>query len=118
MATISVTAFEAGLSATVRAELAQSLKDGVSGGTTLTGPVPLTSIPTSLLDMYEIIFLAGLRAAQTQVGMRLPSYAKSSLPTTSPAGMMIFVTDDTGGAVPAFSDGSNWRRVTDRAIIS
>jgi hypothetical protein len=30
----------------------------------------------------------------------------------------IFVTDEAGGAVPAFSDGTNWRRVTDRAIIS
>lgn len=30
----------------------------------------------------------------------------------------IYVTNETGGAVPAFSDGTNWRRVTDRAIIS
>jgi hypothetical protein len=31
---------------------------------------------------------------------------------------MIFVPDETGGAVPAFSDGANWRRVTDRNIVS
>jgi hypothetical protein len=31
---------------------------------------------------------------------------------------MIFVTNEAGGAVPAFSDGVNWRRVTDRAVIS
>jgi hypothetical protein len=31
---------------------------------------------------------------------------------------MIFVLDEVGGAVPAFSDGTNWRRVTDRAIVS
>lgn len=31
---------------------------------------------------------------------------------------MVMVTDEVGGAVPAFSDGTNWRRVTDRAIIS
>lgn len=31
---------------------------------------------------------------------------------------MIQVTDETGGYVPAFSDGTDWRRVTDRAIIS
>lgn len=30
----------------------------------------------------------------------------------------IYVSDEAGGAVPAFSDGTNWRRVTDRAIIS
>lgn len=30
----------------------------------------------------------------------------------------IFVTDETGGATPAFSDGTNWRRVSDLAVIS
>lgn len=33
-------------------------------------------------------------------------------------GALVYVTDETGGAVPAFSDGTNWRRVTDRAIVS
>jgi hypothetical protein len=31
---------------------------------------------------------------------------------------MIYVSDETGGAVMAFSDGTNWRRVTDRQIVS
>jgi hypothetical protein len=48
----------------------------------------------------------------------LPSYTVSTLPSTNPAGGMLFVTDETGGSVPAFSDGTNWRRVTDRAIVS
>ena len=30
----------------------------------------------------------------------------------------IFVTDEAGGSIPAFSDGTNWRRVTDRAVVS
>ena len=34
------------------------------------------------------------------------------------AGDMIFVSNETGGATMAFYDGSNWRRVQDRAIIS
>ena len=33
-------------------------------------------------------------------------------------GCMIYVSNEVGGAVPAFSDGTNWRRTTDRAIIS
>ncbi len=48
----------------------------------------------------------------------VPSYAKASLPSASPAGQMIYVTDEAGGAVIAFSDATNWRRVTDRAIVS
>jgi hypothetical protein len=31
---------------------------------------------------------------------------------------MIYVSDEAGGAIPAFSDGTNWRRVTDRAVVS
>jgi hypothetical protein len=48
----------------------------------------------------------------------LRSYAKASLPSAATAGIMIFVTDDVGGSTPAFSDGTNWRRVADRAVIS
>lgn len=48
----------------------------------------------------------------------LPSYTVTTLPSASVAGAMIYVTNEAGGAVPAFSDGTNWRRVTDRAIVS
>lgn len=33
-------------------------------------------------------------------------------------GDMIFVSDETGGATMAFYDGTNWRRIQDRAVIS
>jgi hypothetical protein len=51
---------------------------------------------------------------------RVPSLAKSALPSaaTSGAGALVHVTDEAGGAVLAFSDGSNWRRVTDRVVVS
>jgi hypothetical protein len=48
----------------------------------------------------------------------LPNYTVSTLPSASAPGGMIYVTNESGGAVPAFSDGTNWRRVTDRAIVS
>lgn len=52
--------------------------------------------------------------------VKLPSYTVSGVPSasTSGAGAQIYVSNETGGAVTAFSDGTNWRRVTDRAIIS
>lgn len=46
------------------------------------------------------------------------SYTTSNLPSASTAGGMIYVSNESGGAVMAFSDGTNWRRVTDRAIVS
>ncbi len=48
----------------------------------------------------------------------LPPYTVATLPPVLNARGMIFVSDETGGAVPAFSDGTDWRRVTDRAIVS
>lgn len=34
------------------------------------------------------------------------------------AGTMAYCSDESGGAVPVFTDGADWRRVTDRAVIS
>lgn len=49
----------------------------------------------------------------------MPSYTVTTLPSvTTFANCLIYVSNETGGAVPAFSDGTNWRRVTDRAIVS
>jgi hypothetical protein len=35
---------------------------------------------------------------------------------TAEAGTEYFCVDETGGAVPVFGDGTNWRRMTDRAV--
>jgi len=59
-------------------------------------------------------------AFASSVPIKLPSYTVGTVPSasTAGAGAHIYVTNETGGAVPAFSDGTNWRRVTDRAVIS
>lgn len=41
----------------------------------------------------------------------------TSLSGSTP-GDMVFVSDETGGATMAFYDGTNWRRIQDRQIIS
>jgi hypothetical protein len=51
--------------------------------------------------------------------VRLPTYTVSTLPDAATwVNCMIYVSNESGGAVPAFSDSVNWRRVTDRAIVS
>lgn len=56
--------------------------------------------------------------------VRIPTYAKADLPDAATNfqaddfSSLIYVSDDVGGAVPAFTDGTNWRRCTDRAVIS
>lgn len=49
---------------------------------------------------------------------KLASYTVATVPSATEPGRMIYVSDETGGAVVAFSDGTNWRRVTDRAVVS
>jgi hypothetical protein len=45
-------------------------------------------------------------------------YTVATLPSAVGEGAVIYVSNETGGAVLAFSDGTNWRRVTDRAIVA
>lgn len=75
------------------------------------------SITDSVSDSYDLegLVTSGLIYPAQFV---LPSFTVSELPSVNPAGQMLFVTDETGGSVPAFSDGTNWRRVTDRTIVS
>lgn len=49
----------------------------------------------------------------------LAHFPRTDLPNAARSpGALIFVGDATGGAVPAFSDGTNWRRCDDRMIVS
>jgi hypothetical protein len=49
----------------------------------------------------------------------LKRFVKADLPpATTMLGVLIYVSDEVGGAIPAFSDGLVWRRVTDRAVVS
>ena len=65
-----------------------------------------TANPTATLDV----------AGHVRVGQ----FTKTTLPAAASigAGAIIYVSNDAGGAVLAFSDGSTWRRVTDRAAVS
>lgn len=49
--------------------------------------------------------------------LHLKNFTKSSLPPVTSGGI-IMVVDDIGGFTLAFSDGTKWRRVADRAIIA
>lgn len=49
----------------------------------------------------------------------LASYTVATVPTASEwEGSVIYVSNETGGKTLAFSDGTDWRRVQDRAIVS
>jgi hypothetical protein len=51
--------------------------------------------------------------------VRVGSYNVAALPAASAgAGQIIYVADEAGGSVLAFSDGANWRRLTDRLVVT
>lgn len=51
--------------------------------------------------------------------VKVKSYTVAGLPAaTTGAGAVVFVSNESSGAVLAFSDGTDWRRVTDRAVVS
>ena len=51
--------------------------------------------------------------------MSLKSYTVATLPTASSyTGSLIYVSDETGGATVAYSNGTNWLRVYDAATVS
>jgi hypothetical protein len=56
--------------------------------------------------------------ASLNVPIKVQSYLKGNLPPPAQAAYVVYVPNEAGGAVLAFSDGTNWRRVTDRNVVS
>lgn len=56
---------------------------------------------------------------QTPAAYVLSAYTVTTLPDAATwLRGLIYVSNEAGGATVAFSDGTNWRRVQDRAIVS
>lgn len=53
-------------------------------------------------------------------GIKHSSYTVGTVPSASShgAGTTIYVSNESGGGTVCFSDGTNWRRLSDRAVIS
>lgn len=50
--------------------------------------------------------------------MRVPVFTLATLPSAGTPGRLIYVSNATGGAVVAFADGTNWRRISDRTVVN
>ena len=70
--------------------------------------------------MDEYILRGSPQALYLEVPTRLASFTVAGLPAASAhaPGTMVFVSDAAGGAEPAFSDGTNWRLCSSRAVVS
>ncbi len=83
-----------------------------------------SEIKDLIASIQDIVRAIGLLAQTIDNAARLDlTPLKAYTVATVPAAAnntyaQIFVTDETGGATVAYSDGTNWRRVQDRAIVS
>jgi hypothetical protein len=66
------------------------------------------------------LFAVSNRQAVFRVPAALASYTLAALPAASSvqAGALVFVSNATGGGVPAYSNGSTWRRLSDNTQVS
>ena len=78
----------------------------------------------SLQEIKQLAWLAiieafGLSVDENALIFQAKSYTVSTLPAaaTYPRAV-VYCSNETGGATLAFSDGTNWRRVQDRAVVS
>lgn len=81
--------------------------------------IPGIRIPNSWRGVPELASFFNQLIRFITGNTRTISYTVATLPdATAAEGIIIYVSDEVGGAVLAFSDGADWRRVTDRAIVS
>lgn len=70
---------------------------------------------------WRVWFERVTRILSGQEPYPLPRYTVAQLGGVDPAnwlGALVYVSDEAGGAVVAYSDGTDWRRLTDRSIVS
>jgi len=81
----------------------------------------------SYVQEFNSIWRTWLNTVFEKIGsgpVLIKSYTVTSSPSASESGddntfsSLIYITDEVGGPTLAFSDGTNWLRVQDRAIIS
>jgi hypothetical protein len=80
----------------------------------------ILSVPVNASDMPGWVRVAANAINQLIFrGAAAREFTVATLPDPIPAGQIILVTDEAGGEVLAFSDTvGDWRRVTDRAVVS
>ncbi|WP_279477762.1 DUF2793 domain-containing protein [Aureimonas sp. SK2] len=111
--------FQTGFSA--RAELGLIGEDRLALRVSADGETFRSALKADAAQGYVSVAQEAAPVCALDVGgaVRVAAYLKSALPPASAgAGQVVFVSDEAGGAVLAFSDGAAWRRVTDRAIVT
>jgi len=85
-------------------------------------PLPPPPSKVTVFDSQWIRWLSGFYdksgAQTTAEGFSVAGLPPANKSESNKYTRIIYVYDEAGGAVLAFSDGVNWLRVTDRVIVS
>jgi len=96
--------------------LTQAVFNGNYLGSEPTRIVPASAVTSITAFVQRSTFESSSQFLQP---LKLQTYVKSALPLASQfAQCQIWVSDEVGGAQPAYSDGTNWRRYSNGAIVS
>jgi hypothetical protein len=90
-----------------------------AGDVTVTGAFEAATSGTPTLESVGDINIEPAGKLVVDAPIVLKSYTVAQLQVLgSTAGAIAYATDESGGAQPCFFDGTNWRRFTDRVVIS
>jgi len=80
---------------------------------------PVSSQQGIVSRIWALFFTSVVDRLNGKFPVPVPQYTVSTVPVAANnKACIIYVSNEAGGATIAFSDGSNWRRVQDRAIVS
>lgn len=89
----------------------------VNGATPAGGEI-LYYLPAGYWEVTSGLSIDSTHATFSLLPVMPSCTVAEALVLTPTAGAIIYVTNESGGPILAFGDGTNWRRVTDRAVIS
>lgn len=97
-----------------------AVANGAAAPSVAANSLRLFKVVTNATEITAVTDLRTLNLTLKSAALvQAPSYTVATLPSAvTYARGLIYVSNEAGGAVIAFSDGANWRRVTDRAVVS
>lgn len=80
----------------------------------------ITGLSAALSGLSDAAAAKVAKSGDTMTGpLIMPTYLKATLPSAATyARSMIYVSDLTGGAEFCYSDGTSWRRISDRSLAN
>lgn len=80
---------------------------------------PISAQSGLVTQPWAMLFQNIIKLLSADMPWKLASMTVAQLPNAAKyEGCLVYVSNESGGKTVAFSDGTNWRRVQDRAICS